>query len=97
MVKIFAILQVRDFPAFEAFERKASKIMADYNGKIVSAFETVRHADGAGEEVHVVEFQCEEDFTRYKSDPRFQTLADLRAKAISGVELKVALAEKSYS
>lgn len=91
------ILQVLDFKEFEEFERKASKIMTDYDGKIAFAFETMRNDDSSGEEVHIVEFQREEDFIRYKNDPRLQEFSSLRAKAISSTEVKIVTHEKSYS
>ena len=97
MYKILVILQVLDFQALNAFERKASKVMADYQGKIIWAFETIRNEDGSGEEVHIVGFPREEDFTNYRNDPRLQELRDLRAKAISGTEIKIGINEKSYS
>lgn len=97
MFKVLVILQVLDFKEFDEFERKASKIMADYEGKIVCAFETMRNEDGSGEEIHIVEFHREEDFINYKNDPRLQELSDLRGKAISNTEVKIGTYEKSYS
>lgn len=81
----------------DEFERKASIIMADYQGKIVSAFETVRNTDGTGEEVHFVEFPSEEEFDKYKGDPRLQELRGLRERAILSTEIKISQNEKSYS
>ena len=97
MHKLLAILQVRDFDALDEFERKASEIMSDYQGKIVAAFETVRNEDGSGEEVHLLEFQTEEDLTSYSNDARYQALKSLREIAIFSTEVKIKLQEKSYS
>lgn len=83
MYKLLVILQVLDFQALDEFERKVSKVMADHHGKITRAFETIRNKDGSGEEVHIVEFQREEDFNHYRNDPRLQELRSLREEAIS--------------
>ena len=97
MHKILAILQVRDFDALDIFERKASDIMSDYNGKIVTAFETSRNEDGSGEEVHLLEFQTKEGFANYKNDERHLALKNLREKAILDTEVKVIQNQKSYT
>ena len=97
MHKILAVLQVRDFEALELFERKASEIMSDHGGRIVTAFETNRNEDGSGEEVHLLEFRNEECFTNYRNDERYLALKSLREKAISNTEVKVELRDKSYS
>ena len=97
MHKLLAILQVRDFDALDEFERKASEIMSDYDGRIVAAFETCRNEDGSGEEVHLLEFKNEESFTSYRNDDRHQAVKSLREKAISSTEVKIKLSEKSYS
>lgn len=96
MQNILAVLHVRDFDALDIFERKASEIMSDYDGKIAIAFETSRNEDGSGEEVHVLEFQTKEGFANYKNDERHLALKSLREKAISSTEVKVQLSEKSY-
>lgn len=97
MLKIVAMLTVKNFEAFEAFEHQAASIMADYNGSIVSAFETVRNADSSGEEIHILEFACIDDFDRYKQDPRLEELSDLRERAISATHVKTVLSEKHYT
>ena len=97
MLRILVVLQVLDFEALDEFERKASLIMADYQGEIVCAFETTRNEDGSGEEIHIVEFHQEEDFRGYTNDPRYQALRDLRDKAISHTGVKVGINGKSYS
>lgn len=97
MYRLLATLTVKNFEAFEAFEQQAAGIMADYNGSIVSAFETVRNADGSGEEIHILEFACADDFDRYKQDPRLAELSDLRERAISATHVKTVLSEKHYS
>ena len=97
MYKLLVTIQVADFQALNEFEKYASAIMSDYQGKIISAFETLKNDDGSGEEIHIVEFQSEKDFTSYKNDSRLDRLADLREKAITGTEIKICINEKSYT
>lgn len=97
MFRFVVILQVLDFQLLDEFEREASRIMADYQGKIICAFETARNEDGSGEEIHLVEFQREDDFISYRNDPRLLALRDLRAAAISRTEMKTGRAEKLYA
>ena len=73
MYKLLVTLQVRNFQTLAEFEAQAAHVMAGYNGRIASAFETVRNEDGSGEEVHLVEFPLEEDFIRYKNDASLQS------------------------
>jgi uncharacterized protein (DUF1330 family) len=97
MYKLLVTIQVADFQALNEFEKQASLIMSDYQGEIVSAFETSRNSAGSGEEVHIVEFQSESDFSHYKNDPRLLKLENLREKAISETSIKICSSEKSYS
>lgn len=97
MYKLLVTLQVLDFQALDEFERRASKVMADYQGKIICVFETKRNENGSGEEFHIVEFPNKDDFDSYRNDPRLQELHRLREKAISGAEIQIVTKEKSYS
>jgi uncharacterized protein (DUF1330 family) len=97
MYKLLVTIQVADFQALNEFEKQAAEIMSDYQGKITSAFETSRNDDGSGEEIHIVEFQTENDFTNYRNDLRLKNLVGLREKAISSTEIKICSNEKSYT
>jgi uncharacterized protein (DUF1330 family) len=96
MYRVFVLLQVKDFQALELFERKASRIMLDYDGRIADAFETIRNEGGSGEEIHLLEFPNEQNFLDYSEDSRHQTLKQLREDAISATVVKVNLRDKSY-
>jgi len=89
-------LEVKDFSALEVFETQASKIMEKYQGRIVSAFETIRGFEGSGEEIHILEFPSEEAFSRYRSDESLANLAIQRDKAISSTDVKISLCVKTY-
>jgi len=69
--------------AFEAFERKAARLMARHGGRIDQA---VRVALGQGEaphEIHVVSFPDEAAYEAYGADPETLALRENRAQIIS--------------
>mgnify|MGYP000341273109 CR=1 FL=1 len=96
MIHILVKLEIKDFSALEVFEKQASVIMEKYQGRIVSAFETMRGSDGSGEEIHILEFPSEEAFSHYRSDNSLASLAGQRAQAISNTELTISLCVKKY-
>ena len=91
MFQVLAILSVRDSDALEQFESIAVRVMADYGGSLLRAFET----DDA-REIHVLEFPSEADFDRYRADARLADLADLRQRAIGATELIRSHKSKQY-
>ena len=96
MLNILVKLEVKDFDALEEFETQAVRIMQEYKGSIVSAFETVRNPDGSGEEVHILQFPSEAHFASYRSDKSFEKLSSIRERAISSTEIIMSLNVKSY-
>lgn len=96
MIQIYVKLGVKDFNCFEEFEQQAVSLMKKYQGKVITAFETVRHADGTGEEIHILEFPSESEFAEYRQDGDLAKLTALREQAVSATEVKVSLRTKSY-
>lgn len=96
MYRLLVIMEVADFLALAQFEQQAAAIMADHQGRIAQAFESVRNPDGSGEEVHLVEFADEAGFVAYRSDPRLAELQALRSKTIPKTEIRVLGQEKHY-
>lgn len=94
-IYVLVELTVNDFEALESFEAKAVTIMAQYGGKLVSAFETERHVN-TGVEVHLLSFPDLERFTAYRQDPRLLELGELRARAISSTQVTVSKTVKHY-
>lgn len=84
------------FDLLGQFEQQAVAIMGQYNGKVIAAFETAHHNDGTGEEIHILEFPAEDDFTAYRNDAVLAQLSALREQAISEAEVKVSMTLKSY-
>ena len=97
MYRVLAILKVIDFDALTEFETKASKLMSRYGGRIVKAFETYRNDDGAGEEIHLIEFQNEKCFNDYRSDNWHKENRKLRELAISETKTILDPKEKAYT
>jgi hypothetical protein len=95
-MKLMVTLDVLNFEALEQFEQEAAKVMNDYNGAIRQAYEIERRQDGTGVEVHIVEFSSNDDFERYKLDPRHEELLALKQKGCSRTDVSVILAEKNY-
>ena len=96
MINIFVKLGVKNFELLKEFEVQASRIMKLHQGRIICAFETMRHPDNSGEEIHVLEFPSEACFMDYKNNEVLAQLAGLREQAISSTEVQVSLDVKSY-
>lgn len=96
MIQILVKLQVKDFKAFEEFERVAVATMKKYEGEIISAFETARELDGTGVEFHLLQFPSAEAFANYRADTSLAELSHLRSAAIQDTEVVVSRTLKSY-
>lgn len=85
-------------PAFEAYERKAARIMARHGGVIER---TIRCAPPAGAtgpfEVHLLRFPDAAAFDRYRADPELARLSAEREHAIVRTEVVVGTAGPAYS
>jgi len=97
VIHILVKLQVKDFNALEVFEAQASIVMGRYQGRIISAFETIHASDGSGEEIHVLEFPSREAFKCYRSDSSLANLAAQRDQAISNTEVTISHCVKTYA
>jgi len=97
VINVLVSIEVKDFDALASFECKANNIMGAHGGKIASAFETKRNADGSGQEVHLLEFPDEKSFSEYRSDPRLEKLIDLRNQAIISISVTTSIKLKTYS
>lgn len=96
MYRVLVILKIVNFDALNEFESKASAVMARYSGTIAGAYETVRNADGTGEEFHLLEFADEASFYSYRKDPWHQDNSKLRESAISSTEIFPDVLPKTY-
>lgn len=96
MVLIHIKLQVIDFEALHKFESEAVKIMAKYQGQILSAFETSTEKDGSATEIHLLEFPSLDLFNEYREDNYLASLHELRTQAISSTEIEISSRIKSY-
>lgn len=98
MIKVVAVLAVKDSFAFDEFESMAVSIMRSHGGKLVAAFETKsdESTDCLFTEVHYLEFPNQESFDNYRNDPELLSLADLRSSAISSTQVYVSSKLKEY-
>lgn len=96
MFKLLVMIDVKNFLKFEAFEKEAADIIAEYQGRILAAYEIARDPSGSGKEVHLVEFPDRQAYENYRKDQRFDFLNSLRDDAISAVQLFDVIAEKNY-
>lgn len=99
MISIVALLTVRDRAAFDRFERQAVVIMANYGGRLDTAFRpqaATSEQTPRVDEVHVLKFPSTEAFARYRADDRLAALAALRDEAIAHTSVYVAAQEIDY-
>jgi len=91
MIKIIALIEIKDKASFKQFETKAITIMGKYNGKLLSAFEpnkTETTLPNIGE-VHYLEFPDLDAFKNYRGDSELKELTELRKKGIAKTTILV--------
>ena len=67
MFQVLAILEVRNVEALWQFETAAMKFMADYSGRLITAFESdLCEETSHMSEVHLLQFPSSEDFDAYR-------------------------------
>lgn len=96
MFQVLVKLAVKDFSLLAQFEKQAVMRMKEYQGRVVTAFETVHRVDGTGEEIHVLEFPSAQAFAEYRNDKVLSQLVALREQAIAATEVTVSSKIKSY-
>lgn len=68
---------------FEAYERKAARVMGKYGGSIEKAVRTGQeNSPEIPFEIHLVSFPDQEKFAAYRADPELLSLAADRESAI---------------
>lgn len=82
MINILVTLEVKDFHYLEIFEGKAVEIMNTHGASVIIAFETFLNTDGSGQEIHLLEFPSDSEFSEYRSGSRLLEHVELRNKVI---------------
>jgi len=98
MINIIVLLSIKNSSCYEEFEEKAVKIMHNYGGNLVYAFEPdyEQSTNTRYNEIHCLEFPDIESFNLYRSDPKLIKMAKLRERAISHTEVIVSRKYKYY-
>jgi antibiotic biosynthesis monooxygenase (ABM) superfamily enzyme len=84
---------------FEAYERKASRIMARYGGVIERAIRTLRGPDDGSDEpfeVHVLKFPSRDLYDAYLDDAERHSLSGERAGIITNTDILVGTPGPTY-
>ncbi len=84
---------------FEAYERKVSRIMARYGGRIERAIRTSKALDdGSAEpfEVHVLKFPSRDRYDAYRDDAERRSLSSERAGVITNTDVLVGTQGPTY-
>ena len=83
---------------FEAYERKAARIMQKYGGAIEKVIRTEQESSPEIPfEVHLVSFPGQEKFAAYRTDPELLSLAADRESAILKTVVIPGVAGPAYS
>ena len=85
MLIVSVWLRNNDVSRFEAFERQAARIMAEFDGRIERAIRIsdAEAAEGGPFEIHVVSFPDEAAFRRYRQSSEYTKLAAVRDRIIA--------------
>jgi len=84
---------------FEAYEQKASRIMARYGGVIECAIRTSRVSDDGSDEpfeVHVLKFPTRDLYDAYRDDAERRSLSGERAGIITNTDVFVGMPGATY-
>ena len=86
-------------PAFEAYERKAARIMKKYGGSIVHVVRPYTAGAPSDEpfEVHLVRFPSNEMFEAYRLDADLKALSWEREAAITKTEVLIGHEHPTYA
>jgi len=92
-------LKNNDVSAFEAFERKAAKAMAEFDGRIERAIRIsgTEHEGDRPFEVHIVSFPSAEAFQLYRQSSESRNLAVVRDSVISKAVVLTGSEVKAYA
>lgn len=98
MIQITVLIEIKDMASFKQFESKAIKIMAKYNGKLLSAYEPNETESTLPNinEVHYLQFPDLDAFKNYRVDSELKGLSELREKGISKTVVLVSAAKVVY-
>ena len=98
MIQIIVLLEVNDRAAFHEYEMKAFKIMKEYEGRLLTAFEPDVHESSSCNinEIHHLQFPNIMAFNKYRSDSQLAGLSTLRELAISNTIIYVSDKIKDY-
>jgi uncharacterized protein (DUF1330 family) len=91
MIQIIVLLEVDDRNLFKEYERHAFRIMRQYGGKLLSAFEpSVSESSGNSiTELHILEFPSLQAFKNYREDSGLLSYSSLRQQAIKNTTIYV--------
>jgi uncharacterized protein (DUF1330 family) len=83
---------------FESYERKVSRIMARYGGRIERTIRTSRTDDGSDEpfEVHLLEFPSRDLYVAYRDDAERRSLSGERDRIIANTDILVGTPGPTY-
>jgi len=98
MLEVIVLLEIKDKASFKKFETKAIKIMREYNGKLLSAFEPNNEESTLPNvsEVHYLEFPDLGAFNNYRDDLGLKELRELRNKGVSQTTIIVSKNTVTY-
>lgn len=82
-------LKHENVSGFEAYERRAARLMEKHGGEIECAVRVRKQSDKSDEpfEIHVVSFPNEKKFADYLADSETRKLAELRDGIIARTEI----------
>lgn len=85
--------------AFEAYERKAARIMKRYGGLVERVVRLSANEEQPGQpfEIHLVRFPSPEMFAAYRSDSELQALSSERNAAITRTTVMVGHENPTYA
>ena len=98
MIEIIALIEVKDNDAYTEYETQAVRIMKQYGGKLLSAFEPNENESSLNEvsEVHYLSFPSLLSFSEYKGSKDLANLSELKERAIKNIKVIVSGKVKSY-
>ena len=98
VIQVVVLLRAGDLglAGLRVYERQVLPVLREHGGRLLSAFEPVKNAPDAPDEIHVLEFPSSEHLQAYRNDPRTEALSALRVTAISATTVYVSKRSVDY-
>lgn len=85
MIQVVVLLRAgeRGVAGLREYEREVLPVLREHGGRLLAAFEPIKEAPDAPDEIHVLQFSSRDQLQSYRGDARIEALASVRQRLIA--------------